>query len=327
MQALVSYGHQFKPEVLYVRTTNSTIAPMLVANLLRIPIVVEINGLVRGEILAENRNVSRTYLALVDCLERWRCRKADGVVAITRAIKSHIENVYRIEEGKISVVPNGVNPSIIVPMERKDCRLRLGIDKTSLCVGFVGKMMRWQGLNYLLEAAQRIKKEHRYPIRYLFVGSGDQADFLKRMANNLGLGDCVHFFGAVPHAEIPQYLGAFDICYLYKREDCDDSSPLKLYEYLAAARPVIAIDMPGISEIVRKADCGYLFRPDSVVAICECIIKAWQNWERLREMGSRGRDAVISEYTWAKAAEKIEVLLEKVLRRSKGGKQNANFHP
>ncbi len=89
-------------------------------------------------------------------------------------------------------------------------------------------------------------------------------------------------------------------------------SPLKLYEYLACARPVVVSDIPGVSDLVRGAGAGVVVPPDDPEALGEGIVNILADPEAAEAMGARGREAVLEGYTWDHTAAKVEAILRGV---------------
>src|SRR5204863_9566725 len=137
--------------------------------------------------------------------------------------------------GKVHVVPNGVNPERFPP----DLKPSLPAASGTFTVGFAGSMKPWHGLGTLLEAFARLHASNR-DSRLLLVGDGAGREPLAAEASSRGLGQTVQFTGAVAPAEVPGLLASMDVGVApYPRMANFYFSPLKVYEYMAAARPVV----------------------------------------------------------------------------------------
>jgi glycosyltransferase involved in cell wall biosynthesis len=164
-------------------------------------------------------------------------------------------------------------------------------------------MVKWQGLDVLLEAAGRIASE--FPnLRVLLVGGGEERAALADQAQRLGIAERVLFRGPVPFEEVPPYLGAATLC--VAPLVVATHSPLKLFEYLACARPVVASDVPGVREIVNDYGCGWLAQRGSADDLAEKLAQALRaDPAQLEAMGRRGREAVVRSHSWDHAARQV----------------------
>src|SRR5690606_35387903 len=135
--------------------------------------------------------------------------RARHTFAITQAVKD-ILVARGADADRISIVPNGVDSSVITPREPDQAlRTRLGI--TQQCVvGYVGTMLEYVGLGLLMEALAQIRSAGADVVA-LMVGDGAALDSLRMQAHNLGIDDSVIFTGRVPHDEVDDYYSLIDI--------------------------------------------------------------------------------------------------------------------
>jgi glycosyltransferase involved in cell wall biosynthesis len=145
----------------------------------------------------------------------------------------------------------------------------------------------------------------------LIVGDGKSLKDLKDLAKELGIGDDVAFTGSVPYEEVPKYINAADVCVALKRSMESGFSSLKLYEYMACGRPIVASDVPGF-EILRDSNSGLLVNPDDKDDVAKAILTVLKNVEMGKEMGRNGRDLVVKDYSWDATAKRIMAICEAV---------------
>ena len=144
---------------------------------------------------------------------------------------------------------------------------------------------------------------------------------LKDMVDRYGLHQEITFAGTIKHKEVSVFINAFDVCLApFKRERNEKIglSPLKLYEYLACARPVIASRVQGVSEVIEKGNCGYLFEPDDMEDLASKIIKSYNERDRLSRLGNNGRILVEKRFSWERIARRVENLLKEAIEVDAG---------
>ncbi len=257
MAARVASAHATMPyDFIYERYALFSTVGLSIARSSGVPFLLEVNA----PLIAERRRVEPLPLApLARARERENFAGADAVLCVSAAMAA-----YALKQGalpsRVHVVPNAVDMSRFHPLiSGGEIRAQHGLG-TSLTVGFVGSLKPWHGVDLLLQAFQQ---EAEPDWRLLIIGEGPEAASLKTLACQLGVDRQVLFVGAVHHDVIPQYVAALDIAVApYRGSAAFYFSPLKLYEYLAAGRAVLASDVGQISSTIRHLENGYLVASD-----------------------------------------------------------------
>jgi glycosyltransferase involved in cell wall biosynthesis len=304
---------KFKPDVIYSRSVLFDVMPPILASIFRTPYMMEKNGIIEDEF--RNRGISEFVIWILKIAERVNLRLSTAIVCVTEVTRGELHRRYRIPEDKIFVAPNGVNPDLFRPLDQKMCRKRIGLDEDTFCVGFVGSFAPWQRVDRLIEAAKIIKQKGYDHIRYILVGDGEMTNGLKRMVGEFSLTAEVSFCGRVPYEEVPVYINSTDIGVVLRSPEITGHHPLKLYEYLSCAKPVIASRMDGLTKIVEEKNCGYISEADDPLDLALTILQAYHERHLIEKMGENGRSKVIEEHTWYKTAMKITNLLERYVNR------------
>ena len=183
-------------------------------------------------------------------------------------------------------MPNGVDADLFTPVGEA---YRNGFEGKCV-VGFVGSLKAWHGLDLLAEAFRRLAADPRYHL--LVVGQGPQAKLIESLREELP--GRVTQVGAVPHAEVPKYLRAMDIAVApYPPLEKFYFSPLKVLEYMATARAVVATRIGQLKELVRSGETGVLVEPGDPEALAQAI-RSLAVDESLR----RGLGHAAAEETW-----------------------------
>ncbi|RXA18058.1 glycosyltransferase family 1 protein [Methanosarcina sp. MSH10X1] len=241
---------------------------------------------------------------------------SDRIIAVTPGIKANLEKSYNIPGEKIVVVSNGANTSLFKPQEQEICRKELGLDPEIPYVCFVGNLAPWQGVEYLVKAAPSILS--RFPeCHFLIVGDGVMKDSLLKLCRELGVEGRFIFTGVVAYNRVPLYINASDTCiapFILARNAKIGLSPLKLYEYMACGKPVVASDISGVSDILKASEGGIPALPESPEALAEGILKLLENPGLRTKLGSKGLSYVTENYSWYSVAKKVNEVCKSELK-------------
>jgi glycosyltransferase involved in cell wall biosynthesis len=229
---------------------------------------------------------------------------ASAVIAVSQEVASYLKS-FSAAGGKVSVVPNGVDPRRFPPgLPPRRPRLP-GV----FTVGFVGTLKPWHGVSLLLEALAKLRgRDPRY--HGLIVGDGpERASLVEQTARDPLLCGTVEFAGAVPPDDIPGLLASMDVAAApYPRLPGFYFSPLKLYEYLAAGRPVVASRIGQLETVIRDGVNGLLCKPGDAAALAAAIEQLQRSPALCRRLGQVGRESVLEGHSWEKVAEQILAL-------------------
>lgn len=312
---LTYYCLTFKPDVIYARKPGLGLAPALLAKIFRVPYVVELNGLKKDDMLALNPNSSTSVVRIAEFVEKINYILAAAIITVTPEIKNALISGYGIPETRISVIENGVNSDIFRPIDKKEAVAWLGLDQTYNYVCFVGGLAPWHGVEYLIEAAPLVLKEVSNTI-FLIVGDGPMKGELTEQVDDLGLSDHFIFTGRIPHADIPYYICSSELCtapFIPGRNDKTGLSPLKIYEYLACGKPVVASNLPGVKEIITESRGGVLVEPRNAEDLGRAIVRMLMTDSDKIPKPHELSKHMYEHHSWAKVAKKtVNVLTNAV---------------
>lgn len=183
-------------------------------------------------------------------------------------------------------------------------------------VVFAGGLSPARGTDVLAEAFAQVRA--RVPeSRLWLVGPAQppayEADLRQKIAH-LGLDEAVKLFGRIPFPEVKELLlqAAVGITTYLPLGDYASSLPTKLFEYMACSLPCVCSNIPLWAEIVERAQCGLIVDPSDPGAVAGAIIRLLENREEAEEMGRRGREAFLREYTWEGEAPKLLALYQQL---------------
>jgi glycosyltransferase involved in cell wall biosynthesis len=244
-------------------------------------------------------------------------RRADLILPQSKWLKEHLTE-QGIDEAKMMPLHNGVDVEAFSPRDQEEMTERHHLANSKVVI-YVGIMGEARNLNVLIQAFSQVKRQVSH-VKLLMVGDGPDRENLENLADELGMRDDILFTGQVPHGEVPDLIAAADIGVspvppfsFYKM-----SSPLKLLEYMAMAKPVVANEeIPEHKEVLEQSGGGILvtFTPE---AFAGAMIELLDNPERAAEMGRKGRDWVVKNRSHEILARQFEESCLKLLASRQG---------
>ncbi len=244
------------------------------------------------------RLVLRTGPALKDLNPRGK-----RLVVVTEQARRSISASFGFVYDKAVVIPNGATVERFP--ERPRNRAAWGLKEDAFVLGFVGFLYEEQGLDTVLRAMARIERETGLAPQLLVVGDGPCAERWKILARELGVASRVVFSGQQPHPAIGSAIAACDVMlapFTRRAIETTGSSALKLFEYLACDKPVLAVRAPD-HQFLADWDVGWLVEPEDVDAWATAI------QARMRapapDLGGRGRWLVHEHYSFEQVAERV----------------------
>ncbi len=320
-QQIERLAAQNQVEVVYVRAASYALGPLRAARRLGLPAILEVNGawseeqrLSLNSYPAWRRPVVRWLQALRSRSYDQACRLASQVVVVTPQLALYLEG-RGIPASKIQVVPNGVNLEHFQTRDRLEARRALQaicgleLSDNDQLVGFSGGLAAWQGLEGLVEAFAGLAEPAQGRRKLLIAGSGPEQPALARQIAQLGQSERVHLLGRLPYDQVPTFLAACDLLAAPKRPLSSGYSALKVLEYLACARPVLATRLEGM-EMIEQSGAGCLVPADDIMAMRKSLSELLElPASQQAEMGRRGREWVEGHASWRQAAERVRDLV------------------
>ena len=280
-----------------------------VARLKRKPFLLEIRDLWPD--FAVDIGVLRNpvLIRLARAAERFLYNQADHLLVNSPAYVAHIAG-KGIPERKVSLIPNGVNPEMYDGKDACAIRKRHGLDG-KFVVTYAGAMGMANDLPTILRSAARF--EGIPDVVFVFAGAGKERSALEAQAHEMGLQNVV-FLGALAKSEIPSLLAASDVCIatLKNIPMFRMTYPNKVFDYLAAGRPVVIAIDGVIREVVERGQAGIFAPPGDDEAIARAIETLRQDPALRARMGTNGRVFVSRYFNRRDHAIQFRELLEVV---------------
>lgn len=240
-------------------------------------------------------NVPKPFGPLAEIIEKRIIKNSDKIMVINEVLKDYIIN-FGANPQITEVIPGGVdfekfNPSKI---DSKYFKSKYGFSDNDMVLFFMGWLYHFSGLKEVVVELSKIKDTHPN-IKLMIVGWGDAESDLKKLIKDHNLGGTVIMTGQMPYEDIPKLIAAADICLLpaYNNEIMRDIVPIKIYEYLAMYKPVIATKLPGVmKEFGHGNGVLYVNRSEDVVGEVKNMD---ENDLAVSEQNARD---FISDYDW-----------------------------
>lgn len=230
---------------------------------------------------------------------------ATALLAVSTEVATYLRNCVD-DPAKVQVVPNGVDPTRF-DGPRKASTPRL--NPAECVVGFVGTLKPWHGVELLLHAFARARRE--VACRLILIGDGPERARLEALAAAEGVTAHVEFTGAVAPETIPGWLAQLDVAVApYPALANFYFSPLKVYEYMAARLPVVASRIGQLDGLLRHDENGWLVPPGDVPSLAEALVTLAQDPTRRARLGAAARTTIEHHHTWEQVVERILQLAE-----------------
>ncbi len=290
-------------DAIYERHALWSDAPMELARAWGIPGVLEVNApLIQEQAAFRSLHDVRGATAAA----RRSFADATAVLAVSHGVADYVRALEPLS-GCIEVVPNGVDPDRFHPEVPASAPGVQG----SCTIGFVGTLKPWHGVDLLVDAFALLP-QGAVPTRLLIVGDGPQGPMLRERSRALGIADRVVFTGAVDSDRMPGLINSMDIAIAPypQSQDCY-FSPLKVFEYMACGRAIVASRIGQVCDVLTDGVDGILCLPGDAPALRRAIAQLISAPHTRASMGRHARDAAVASHSWAMVAQRITAMIER----------------
>ena len=252
-------------------------------------------------------------IRLSEWLELFLYHRADQVMVNSPGFIDHIKS---FSTRVVELIPNGADPEMFDPIDRGEgFRSSLGFEDKFVLL-YAGAHGISNDLEVILEAAKILgDRSSEQKIQIIFLGDGKEKPVLQQRAQDLRLTN-VTFLPSVPKQEMKIMLAGADACIaiLKPLAEYKTTYPNKVFDYMAAGRPIVLAIDGVIRQVVEAADCGLFAEPGNANAVAEAILKMAGNPEKSRLMGLSGRKYLEENFSREKLADKLITLFEELIR-------------
>jgi glycosyltransferase involved in cell wall biosynthesis len=286
------------------------------ARLRRAPLVFEVRDLWPAFAIAAGVLRSGVLIALSEWLEKFLYRRADHLIVNSPGFIPHLRR-QGVPESKISLVPNGVDPGMFnAAADGSTFRAAHGLQGRFIVL-YAGAHGLSNDLGVVLGAADILRREGR--IVFVFVGDGKEKPRLMQQAAEMGL-ENVQFLPPVAKEAMPEVLAGADcgLAILKPLRLYATTYPNKVFDYMAAGRPVLLAIDGVIRQVIEEEQAGVVVAPGDAAALAEGVRRLAADPSAARRMGERGRAAVERRFDRRRQAQLLETTFRRVVEARHG---------
>lgn len=290
---------EHKPDLVYERGEYMQNKGLLLCKALNVKHFLEVNAPVVEEMRIWEGPSLLHYLALAK--EKSKIKNTHGIFAVSSAIKKVLEEKYECKV-PVHIIPNCINPGRLIPDEKSIEALRTKFQLSGKkTIGFVGSIFPYHGVDLLIKAFKPVN-EKQPDTKLVIVGDGYLRKSYEQLALEVLPAGSYLFTGKVPHAEVNNYIGLFDIAVM------PDSnwygSPIKIFEYGFLKKGIVAPNKAPLLDVMQHNVDG-IISETSESALTKSLLFAVENPGKMNEMGIHFHNKIMEHYTWEKQAQFI----------------------
>lgn len=294
---LISIVKNYKVDILHCHESKSNTYGMITAKLLHIPVIST------NHLWTKESFIIRCY----EYIDGFCLRLFDKVIAVSDEIEKQLLQ-YHIPKESIRVIYNGIDLDEFQFKYVNHLRKELKIEPNSPVIGIIGRLTIQKGHEYFLNAAKEVLLE--YPnVNFVVVGDGPLKDKLRNYVKILKIEDNVTFTGfRKDMIEIYSLLDILVSCSLR------EGTPMVILEAMAMKKPVIAMDVGGVSTLIQREN-GILLKPRDVEGLYNAILSLLKDRKRARKLGENGRKLVEEKFSSEVMASKYKRIYTEILEK------------
>lgn len=272
--------------------------------------IFEVNGLPSIELKYHYPGIDPALLSKVKEQEIATLHLSDAIICPSQVTREYIASLG-LSRKRVTVIPNGVSPSDFSasPLLPREGRVPVLL--------YIGTLADWQGLDVVIKALPEVLEQRTVRLQIVGRGRSRQRKLLSKQIRKLGLEGCVTIQPAVPHHEVPALIADSDICLaplgLNDRNVTQGACPIKLLEYMASSRPLIASNMPIVRELVREDVDALLFSPNDPQDLARQLIRLLDDVELSQRLSESATERALTKFTWHAAQKKLLKVYDKLV--------------
>lgn len=291
---------------------------------LGIPFVLEVNA----DLLEQRRFKGTPERGLRRLFATWATRMcfnaAAKIICISQGLRAHLNTKWQIDESRLTVLPCAADMGAFRPNGSSGTvRKRIGLTDEPVVL-WVGGFYPWHDLSLLLESFAIVSG--RLPAaRLVLVGDGPTRSAVERLVEGSGLRRAVIFTGAIPHASVPDILSIAEVAVVPSAPVAASrggtGTPLKLFEYMAAGKAIVATASAETAEVVRDGHGGLLVPAGDAQRFAEAVLTLLNDPVERDRMGRNARQQANELYSWEEYTRRLEVIYLDLLMKAQSGSQ------
>jgi glycosyltransferase involved in cell wall biosynthesis len=270
----------------------------------------EVNGLPSIELKYHYPGIDSNLLTKIKEQEIATLHLSDAIICPSNVTRDYTASLG-LNRKLVTVIPNGVSPSDFSPspLPRREGRVPVLL--------YIGTLADWQGLDVVIKALPQILEQQMVQLHIVGRGRSRQRKLLLKQISKLGVEGSVIIQPAVPHHEVPALIAESDICIaplgLNDRNVTQGACPIKVLEYMASSRPLIASNIPIMRELVREDIDALLFSPNDPEDLARQVLVLWNDFDLSKRLSDSATERALTKFTWHAAQKKLIKVYERLL--------------
>ena len=280
-----------------------------------------LTGLRRGgKVFFESHGFPVSKLGVT--LQHWLVSHIDGITVLTSLLAERYVTLGAKPE-QVRVVADAVDTELFRKRNKVSARQLLDIDQSAFVVMYVGQMYKWKGVETLICAENRLSEDTQV---WLVGGTPEELPRIEELVLQAAP-NRIKLSGYVRPTQVPWYMSSADVLVLPNSGQEDISryytSPLKLFEYMASGRPIVASDLPALREILAHDRNALLVPPDDPDALASAVLLIRSEPQLGQRLADKAMQ-LVADYTWEKRAQRILEFIEYVSYNTPGPVQGVS---
>ena len=272
--------------------------------------VFEVNGLPSIELKYHYPGLDSDLLSKIKEQEIATLHLSDAIICPSNVTRDYIASLG-LNRKLVTVIPNGVSASDFSasPLPARGGRVPVLL--------YIGTLADWQGLDIVVKALPGILEQQAVQLKIVGRGRSRQRKILTKQIHKLDVEGNVTVQPAIPHHEIPALIAESDICIaplgLNDRNVTQGACPIKVLEYMAAGRPLLASNMPIVRELVREDVDALLFSPNDPDDLARQVLTLLNDFELSKRLARSASERALNKFTWHESQKKLGKVYERLI--------------
>lgn len=302
-----------QPNFLYQRHSIFNYAGALLKRETGIPFLLQVEG---SEVWVKKNWGKAYFTKALEWSERIQLDQADAIIVVSSVLKSQLV-ALGVRAERITVIPNGVDAERYSPnISGEAVRKKLGLEE-KFVIGYAGTFGHWHGIAVLANAVKEVVRE--IPNAHvLLIGDGVLRGEVETILERDNVKHKATLTGMMPSEAVPEYLAACDALVISAINNPDVpffQSPIKLFEYIAMQKPVVASRVGQIQEVIQDGINGLLVQENSPSELAQALCRLAKESSLCERIASRARGDAVEKYAWQESVRAVLKVYETVVRQ------------
>ncbi len=247
---------------------------------------------------------------------------ASKIICISGSLKNHLSKRWNLEHDKLTVLPCAADVDAFGPRHNGELvRRGLGLTNEPVVL-WLGGFYPWHDLDLLLDSFTLIRQ--RQPnTKLVLVGDGQTRQSIVQKIQKNGIEQSVIMTGSIPHSRVPEMVSIADIAVVpsaaVSASHGGTGTPLKLFEYMAAGKAIVATALNEAKEVIQDGQTGLLVEAGDVNKFAESTLKLINDPKERNRLGQNARAQAVKQYSWEHYTKRLEETYQRVVENAPPG--------